>query len=82
VLAIVLIFTTFIVWLVTFTPVFIVIDRLVLLTDLPNVANIIKLCNIAAGCCLLCEVISYLIWALASAFKRETQTYYGGFVDE
>jgi hypothetical protein len=74
----VLIIATFIVWLATFTPVLMVIDMLTGLIVVPELNNIIRLCNIAAGAVLICEVAAYLIWMVASAFKQEDQTYFGG----
>jgi hypothetical protein len=82
VLAIVLIIVTFIVWIATFSPIFMVIDRLLelpIVYDTARIMSIVRLCNIVAGISLLCEVISYIIWAVASEFKREDQTFaYGG----
>lgn len=79
VFASVIIFATFIVWLATFGPVFMVIDQLVTLVNAPQLTNIVRLCNIAAGLCLICEIVACLIWAVASSFKREAQTFGGDF---
>ena len=80
VIAMIGIITTFIVWIALFTPTFLVIDMLDGYAANPEVTKLIRICSIGAGLVLICEVLAYLIWAFASAFKKEDQTYnYGGF---
>ena len=79
VLAIVFIIATLIIWVATFTPVFMMIDMLLSFTVAsPEVLNIVRICNIASGLVLLSEIAAYIIWAIASEFKREDQTFPGG----
>jgi len=79
ILCIIFIIVTFMIWVATFTPVVLVINQLSTLSTAPEVAKIIRLCNIAIGLCLICEITAYLIWMFADAFKREEQSYFGGF---
>lgn len=75
-LAVVFIIATFIVWVATFSSIFYAIDSLLAVVVLPRQAmSLISLCHLIAGVSLVCEVVAYIIWAVASAFQREDQTF-------
>jgi len=81
VICIALICVTFIVWLLTWTPVSMLIDVLRTMTDDPQALRIFSLANTSAGILLIGEIFVYVVWWLASSFTREDQTYYGGMQD-
>jgi len=66
-------------WLLTWTPVAMMIDILKTMTVEPRALRIYNLAHVSASALLIGEVVCLLIWWVASAFKREDQTYYGGF---
>jgi len=43
-----------------------------------RVYRVFKLINISAGCVLVGTILLYVVWWVASSFKREDQTYFGG----
>lgn len=71
---------TFIVWLLTWTPVAMMIDAISPLIADPNATRIFNLMNISAAGLLIGEIVLYLVWWLASAFHREDQTFSGGTI--
>jgi hypothetical protein len=75
-----MIIVTFMVWLATFSATFMVVDMLTALNSSPEVMRTVRICNIAAGLCLISEIVGYLIWMFVDAFRREEQTYYGGIM--
>ncbi len=78
-LCIVLIPLTFVAWLVTWTPVAMMIDVIADMTaGNPMAARILSLANVSVAALLIGEIVVYLVWWLASAFRKEDQTYGGG----
>jgi hypothetical protein len=59
-------------------PVAMLIDVLKAQTSDPRVLRIFNLANVSAAALLIGEVVVLLVWWVASAFRREDQTYYGG----
>lgn len=71
---------TFIIWLVTWTPVAMMIDAVAALISNPQATRIFNLMNVSAAGLLIGEIVLYIVWWLASAFHKEDQTYSGGSV--
>jgi hypothetical protein len=56
------------------------IETLQTMTTNPRALQVLNaLTDWALGVLLIGEILALLIWWLASAFKREDQTYYGGY---
>jgi integral membrane sensor domain MASE1 len=76
VVAVVFIFVVFIIWVSTVSPTFYALDMLMEYVDLPiQASTVVRICRISSGLALLCGVIAFVIWAVASAFRREDQTF-------
>lgn len=75
IIAIVTIPVTFLAWIVTWTPIAEMTDILAAMTSSPDALRVYELAHNVAGWLLLAEIITVVVWWIASSFKREGQTY-------
>jgi lipoprotein signal peptidase len=78
IVAVITIPLTFLVWLISWTPVALMLEVIEPLTTNQNALNIYSMTHTVAGWLLIIEVAVILIWWFASSFRREDQTYRKG----
>lgn len=69
---------TFTVWLLSWTPIALLMDIIEPLTTDANALNIFNMLHMVAAWLLIIEVVVIIVWWLASSFRREDQTYRRG----
>jgi hypothetical protein len=78
-MCIILIPITFSAWLVCYMPTAMLIDTLSGMTDNANALNIFNIAKVVCSALLIGEVLTLIVWWLASAFRKEDQTYQVGY---
>lgn len=75
VVAIVMVPLTFMVWLLSYSPVLMMMDVIEPLTSNTDALAIYDEVHTVAAAFLIVEVVAILVWWGASAFRKEDQTY-------